>query len=189
MKQKKLEVAICLLGMIWSILIVPVASETVEIGPMIITIETESIGSYSVIKDTSSLLDHKKPDFTYEIYSASLTFNDRPNQLLIEVHQMSKSNSLDSPISNKDKITALEHCLERSNLRSPVDDVQNEPYVVDGHKGIFSTVNKDHENPLYIIAFSPDQENDAGSIICIIGSDFPRDITKNIFDSIEIQVV
>jgi len=188
MKQE-LITAICLLGMIWSIVLASGASETIEVGPARVSIETESLGSYTIMKDTPFLEDHKKPDFTYGIYSGSLKSNDNPNQVLIEVHQMSTSNSLDTPISNKDKITGLEHCIERSNLRSPGDDVQIEPYVIDGHNGILETINKDQENPIYIAAYSPDQENDSGTMVCIIGSDFPLDITKNIFESIETQMV
>jgi len=67
--------------------------------------------------------------------------------------------------------------------------VQNEPYIIDGHEGIFATVNKDRENPLYIVAYSPNQKNDSGNMVCIIGSDFPWNITKDIFDSIETQMV
>jgi hypothetical protein len=187
MKQQKFAAAICLMGIILSI--APVAGETIEIGPAKVFIDTENIGSYTIVKDDPSFSDHKKPGFQYGIYQASLDSNDSPNQILIEVHQMSISNPLDTPISKKDMTTGLEHCIERSNLMSPGDDVQNEPYVIDGHKGIFVTVNKDRENPLYIVAYSADQKNNSGKTVCIVGSDFPWSITKNIFDSIDTQVV
>ncbi len=47
---------------------------------------------------------------------------------------------------------------------------------------------KSKENPLYIVAYSPDQEKDAGRIVFIIGSDFPWQTTNSIFDSIETKL-
>jgi hypothetical protein len=47
-----------------------------------------------------------------------------------------------------------------------------------------ATINSDPENPLYIAAWSQDQKDDAGTIVCLIGSDLPWETTKKIFDSV-----
>jgi hypothetical protein len=42
---------------------------------------------------------------------------------------------------------------------------------------------------MYIDAYSPDQKDGSGTIVCIVGSNFPRQTIKAIFDSIEARTV
>ena len=50
------------------------------------------------------------------------------------------------------------------------------------------TVDTGKDNPFYIAAYSPDEKDGSGSIVCIIGSDFPWETTKGILDSVKTQL-
>jgi hypothetical protein len=168
------------------------AGETVDMGPASVSIDLEHIESYAVETESPHSLDHNydpmNSDFQYTIYPARIKCDDSPNQVLIEVHHMSFIEPLDKPISKKDTLTGLEHCLEQADMMPRSMDVQMEPYAVDGHEGILATVDQGTQNPLYIVAYSPDQKDGSGTIACIVGSNFPWETTKSIFASIETQV-
>jgi len=101
---------------------------------------------------------------------------------------MSNSEPLVDSISNMDSASGLEHCMERSNLLPVGEDIQTEPYMIDGYQGELATFNGDPENPLYIVAYSPDQKDGSGSLVCIISSDFSWETTKSLFDSVKTQL-
>jgi hypothetical protein len=63
-----------------------------------------------------------------------------------------------------------------------------EQYTIDGMEGILATVDQGEKNPLYIVAYGPDQKDGSGTIVCIVGSNFPWETTKSIFDSIKAQL-
>ncbi len=66
--------------------------------------------------------------------------------------------------------------------------MKTEAYNIDDNQGILATINSDPNNPLYIVAWSPDQKDGTGSIVCLIGSDLPWETTKKIFDSVSLIV-
>jgi hypothetical protein len=68
------------------------------------------------------------------------------------------------------------------------EDMKTENYTIDGHQGLLATINKDPENPLYIVAYSPDLRDGSGRTVCIVGSDLPWETTKSIFDSVSTNV-
>ena len=187
MKMMRLLAAFCLISMTVAIAIA--ADETIELGPARISMDLSSLGSYSIEKGDLSSMDHKKPDFQYEITPARVNVEGTPDQVQLEVHQMSMSEPLESSISNKDPASGLEHCIERSSLVPVGEDIQTEPYTIDGRQGELATLNGDPENPLYIVAYSPDQKDGSGTVVCIVSSDFSWEATKQLFDSIRTQVV
>jgi hypothetical protein len=67
-------------------------------------------------------------------------------------------------------------------------DVQMEPYTIDGQEGILATVDRGEDDQMYIVAYSPDQKDGSGTIVCIVGSNFQWETTESIFESIEAQV-
>ena len=182
--------ALSLIGFISTIAIA--AGETVEMGPASVSIDLEDLGPYAVEMDDPYSLDHNydpmNADFQYTIYPARIKFEDSSNQVLLEVHQMSASQPLETTISKKDTITGLEHCLEQADMMPRRADVQMEPYAVEGHEGILAAVDIGEDNPLYIVAYSPDQEDGSGTIACIVGSSFPWETTKSIIASIGTQM-
>lgn len=163
------------------------AGETIDLGPAKISMDLESIGAYSVEYGSSSSVDHheKDADFTYTIYPATITAEGTSDQALIEVHEMSLSMSLDASISMRDTATGLEHCLEQSDLMPKRIELQTEPYQINGHEGILAEINEGESNPMYIAAYSPDQKDGLGRIVCIVGSNFPWETTRAIFASLE----
>ena len=183
MKMMRLIAALCLLSMTSAIGIA--TEETIKFGSASISLDLGTLESYYVEKGDPSSEDHKKPDFQYEIIPASIRIDGTSKQVQIEVHKMSMSEPLESPISNKDPANGLEHCIEKSNMIPVGEDILTEPYIIDGQQGLLATINSDPENPFYIVAYSPDIKSGLGTIVCIIGSDLPWDTTKSIFDSVE----
>jgi hypothetical protein len=183
-------IAFSLIGLISAFAVA--AGETVDMGPASVSIDLENIGSYAVEMEGPYSLDHNydpmNSDFQYTIYPARIKYDDFPNQVLLEVHQMSILELLDRPISEKDTLTGLEHCLEQADMMPRGVNIQTESYALDGRQGILATVDHGDGNPLYILAYSPDQEGGSGTIVCIVGSNFPWETTKSIFASIETQV-
>jgi len=190
MKKLRLIVALCLIISISAIALA--AGETVDLGPASISMDLESVGSYAVEMEDSSSLDHNydpmNSDFEYTIYPASIKGDDSSNQVFLEVHQMSMSEPLDMPISKKDTSTGLEHCIREADMMPRGMDVQMEPYTIDGKEGILATVDRGEDDQMYIVAYSPDQKDGSGTIVCIVGSNFQWETTESIFESIEAQV-
>ena len=181
MKMMRLIAALCLISMTSAIAIA--TGETINLGPTSISLDLETLGSYYVEKGDPSSEEHKEPDFQYEITPASIKVDGTSNKVQIEVHKMSMSEPLESSISRKDPASGLEHCIEKSNMVPVGEDIQTEPYTIDGQQGLVATINSDPENPFYIVAYSPDKKSGSGTTVCIIGSDFPWETTKSIFDS------
>ncbi len=190
--MKKLRIVATLCLVIFALAIALAAGETVDLGPARISMDLNGIGSCDVKMGDSYSSDHNydpmNSAFDYTIYPASITCGDSSNQVLIEVHQLSMSEPLDSPISEKDRSTGLEHCIREADMMPRRADVQIEPYTIDGQEGILATVDHGEEGPLYIVAYSPDQKDGSGTIICIVGSNFQWETTKSIFASIETEV-
>jgi len=186
LKILKLLAVFCLIGMTFVTALAK--DETITLGSASISLDLGSIGSYAVEKGDVVSMDHKKPRFQYEIAPASIKIDGTSDQVMLEVHQMSASEPLDSPISGKDQATGMEHCIERSDMMPVGEDMLTEAYTIDGHQGVLATINSDPENPLYIAAWSPDQKDDAGTVLCLVGSDLPWETTKMIFDSVSSTV-
>lgn len=190
MNLLRMIAALSLISLISAITVA--AGETVDMGPASVSIDLENLGPYSVEMEGPYSLDHNydpmNADFQYIIYPARIKFENSNNQVLLEVHQMSASQPLETPISKKDTITGLEHCLEQADMMPRRANVQMNPYTIDGHEGILATVDIGEDNPLYIVAYSPDQEGGSGTIACIVGSRFPWETTKSIIASIGTQM-
>lgn len=182
----KLLAAICLIGM--TSLTALAANETIALGPAIISLDLGGIGTYTVEKGDVVSTDHEKPRFQYEIAPANIKIDGTSDQVMMEVHQLSTSEPMNSPISRKDQVTGIEHCIERSDIIPVGEEMKTETYTIDGHQGILATINSDPENPLYIAAWSPDLKDDTGTIVCLVGSDLPWETTKKIFDSVSSTV-
>jgi hypothetical protein len=167
----------------------PALGETVDLGPAHVSVDLTNLGSCSVDKGPTSSTDHpeREADFTYTIYPAAVTVEDTSDKVLIEVHEMSTPMSLDTAISERDTSTGLKHCIEQSGLISGKMDLQTEPYQVDGHEGVLAEVEGDGKDPMYIVAYSPDEIDGSGKIVCIVGSDFPWETTKAVFDSLDVK--
>jgi hypothetical protein len=185
-KILKLFAIFCLISMTSATALA--ADDAITLGPVSISLDLGGVGSYAVEKGDVVSMDHEKPRFQYEIVPASIKINDISDQVMLEVHKMSTSEPLDSPISGRDQTTGIEHCIERSDMMPVKGDMKTEAYTVDGHQGVLATINCDLENPLYIVAWSPDRKDGTGAILCLIGSDLPWETTKKIFDSVSSTV-
>jgi hypothetical protein len=77
----------------------------------------------------------------------------------------------------------------RSNMMHGSQNMQTESYAIDGKQGILATISSDPKNPKYIVAWSPDQKGQTGTIVCLVGSYLPWETTKKIFDSVSATVL
>ncbi len=168
------------------------SGETLDLGPASVSLNLGSIGSYDVETEDLSSSDHNydpmSSDFQYTIYPAYIRCDDSSGRLQIEIHQMSLPEPLDTPISKRDTSTGLEHCIKEAFMMPHGADVQTEPYTIDGQEGILATVDRGEDDRMYIVAYSPDQEEGSGTIVCVVGSSFPWEITEGIFASIKTQL-
>jgi len=189
MNTRDLLIIICLLDLTASL---SQASENVMLGPANVSLNLSLAGSYVLDNGESSELKHdydrENIDFQYLIYPATASYEGTSDKILIEVHEMSISRPLDEQIPGKRQISGLEHCLEQSDMMPRRAEYQAEPYNIDGHEGILATVDAGDDEPFYIAAYSPDEEDGSGSIVCIVGSDFSWDITERIFKSVSTQL-
>ncbi len=190
MTTLNLLVAICLLGLATTIALA--SSDAVDLGPAKLSLDLASAGSYTIEKGESSELAHdydrKISNFQYSIESAAVAFEGTSSQVMIEVHKMSASEPLGKQISERNTISVLEHCIEQSDMKPRRADYQTKSYTIDGHEGILATVDTGEKDPLYIAAYSPDEKDGSGSVICIVGSNFPWETSKGIFDSVSAQL-
>jgi hypothetical protein len=157
--MKTLIGPIVALWVICSISAVSLASgETVDLGLAKISIDLESLGSYSVEEGSHSSMDHheREASFKYTIYPATVNFDGTSNQAFFEVHQLSAPQSLETSISRKGSSVGLEHCVEQSNVIAVLMELQTNPYQINGRDGLLSTVSEDRKDPLYLAAFSHD---------------------------------
>ncbi len=127
-------------------------------------------------KDPSSGLEHclKRSDIVWQMDSQE---NSTENQ--VESSSGSLLDSLFALFSNSHS---------QSNMMHGSQDMQTESYTIDGKQGILATINSDPKNPKYVVAWSPDQISQTGTIICLVGSDLPWETTKKIFDSVSATV-
>ena len=190
MNMSRLLVAICLMCMATTIALA--SNDAVDLGPASVSLDLSVGGSYSIAKGESTELEHDydkmTSEFQYSIYPATVTYDGTSSQVMIEVHEMSQSRSLDEQISGRRQISALVHCLEQSEMMPRRADYDTESYTIDGHEGILATVDTGSDSPLYIAGFCPDENNGSGSIICFIGSDLPWETTKSIFESVSVKL-
>lgn len=190
MNLRMLLSAICLMFLTANISLA--SNENVDLGPASISVDLSIAGPYSIEKGESIESEHdyekNAPQFQYSIYPATVTYEGTSNEVLIEVHKISQSQLLDEQISGRRQISALVHCLEQSEMMPRRSEYQTESYTIGGLEGILATVDAGSDNPLYIAAFSPDESNGSGSTICFIGSDFPWETTKKIFESVSAKL-
>ena len=98
MMIKILIAVLCLMSTNWAVAVA--ADETIELGTARISLELGGLGPFSVEKEDTSSMVHKKPDFQYDITSAIIRANDTSHLVQIELQRMSLSEPLLSPISN-----------------------------------------------------------------------------------------
>lgn len=186
----KLFAALCLISLTSAVALA--ASETVGLGPAKVSLDLSSIGSYKVEKEDVVSEDHKYEnyEFNYKFFPASIKPDKGSNKVQVEVHQISVPQPLDTVVTQGtvEKKTGLEHCAEKSDMMPASKDIKTEPYTIDGHKGILLTVKGKWGDPFYSAAFSPDMKDGKGSIVVIVGSDYPWDTTKAIFESVKAQL-
>lgn len=184
----KLIAALCLISMTLATALA--ANETVELGPAKISMDLQGLGSYKVVKDSPSTLTHSFGGYTfsYGIFPASIRFNNTTNQILLDVHQMSNPQPLNAPVPQLNAMTGMEHCIQLSGMLPPSKDTKKEPYTIDGQEGLLLTISRDQNVPVYIAAYSPDLKDGSGKTAVIVGSDFPWNTTKGIFESVKTQL-
>lgn len=192
MTKLKLPVMLCLIVSTFATALA--VTETVDLGPVKLSLDLQSVGAYNVEKDNPSLLNYNSGGntFSYQYFPATIKTSNTGNRILLEVHQTSTPQSLEASIpqyNNTNNTTGLEHLVEISDMMPSGKDVQRQTYYVDGHKGIALIVNRDQKRPIYLAAFSPDLKDGFGKTVVIIGSDFPLNATKSIFESVKIQLV
>jgi hypothetical protein len=100
MKIKILIAMLCLMSTNWAVAVA--ASETIELGNARISLELWNLGPFSVEKGDTSSTVHKEPDFRYDIASATIKVKGSSHLVQIEVHRMSLSEPLFSPIPNEE---------------------------------------------------------------------------------------
>ncbi len=199
MKTRNLLVAFCLMGLaITAILasdetVLLASGEPMQLGPANVSLDLSLAGSCILEKGESSELevhdyDKQNTDFKYSIYPATATYEGTSNQVEVEVHEMNIARPLDELISGRRQISPLVHCIEQSDMMPRRADYDAKSYTIDGHEGTLLTIDTGENNPLYIAAYSPDEKDGSGSIICIIGSDFPWETTEGIIDSVKTQI-
>lgn len=199
--RKELFVVVSLLCLMLTPLLVSAtgAKETIGLGPARISMDLSAVVNYRVEKGDPSSEEHKfgNYSFSYTLYPASIMNADASSQVMIEVHEMQKPEPLNQkipelsePIPALDDGKGLTHCVAQSALLPKSKDVKREPYTIDGSDGILVTAYKDSAKrvPVYIAAYSPDQKDGSGKIICIISSDLPWDATKALFDSVKTRL-
>lgn len=187
--MSKLLAAFCLIILTSSIALA--AAETVDLGPTKISMDLQGMGPCNVEKENPSSSNHNYGSytFTYKIFPATITASNTGNLVLIEVHQMSTPQSLDMPVPQLNMKTGLEHCVEISDMMPPGKEVMRQPYYIDGYKGMAMIINRDQKGPIYLASYSPDMKYGFGNTVIIIGSDFPLNTTKHIFESFKAQLV
>lgn len=188
MNMLKLLTALCLIGSTCAIALA--ANETMELGPAMVSMDLQGMGPYQVAKDSPVSLNHNFGGyvFSYEVFSATIEFNNSTNQVLIGVHQMGASEPLTSSVPQLNTLTGLEHCVEASGMLPRSNEISKEQYAIDGQEGLLMTINRAQNGPVYIAAYSPDLKGGSGRTVVIIGSDFPWNSTKNIFESVKTQI-
>ena len=186
MRIKGLLAAICLVSL--SLTAALANGETIELEHASITLDLEELGDCTITKGESISTEHREPDFIYEITPLGIQIDGIDDLVAVEVHRMSTSEPLDGPISGKHQESGLEHCIERSYLVPVGEDLDTKAYEIDGQQGLIATVNEDGDDPQYIVAYSPDQENGSGSVVCIVASRLPWETTEELFRSIKTEV-
>jgi len=100
MRIKILIAVLCLMSTNWAVAIA--ADETIELGTARISLDLGSLGPFSVEKGETTSMVHKEPDFQYDITSANIKVDGSSHLVQIEVHRLSQSEPLLSPISNEE---------------------------------------------------------------------------------------
>ncbi len=166
------------------------AAETIDLSTFGISMDLQGIGPYNVQKGVPSSSNHNYGGyaFAYQFFPATVTASNTDNRVEIGVFQLSNPEPLDVPIPILNMKTGLEHTVEESNLMPSGRDIQKQQYYIDGNKGIAMTINR-NQGPIYVAAYSPDMRDGLGKTVVIIGSDFPIDVTKSIFESVKTQSI
>jgi hypothetical protein len=167
------------------------ADTSIELGPVSITMNLDAMDDYKIEKGSSYSDNHpgKGYEFSYQIYPASISNSSTHDLVKIEVHQMDAKQSLYTAVPRmEDSSNGVEHCIRQSALLPMLANTNQELYTIDGHEGLLIMVDEGGDEPRYIAAYSPDQENGSGTIVCIISSDLPWDATDELFRSVRTQL-
>lgn len=188
MKMQKLLAMLCLIGLTLPIALT--AAESVSLGPANVSMDLQGIGTYNIVRESPTSLNHNFGGyiFPYEIFSASIKSNNTTNQVLVDVHQMGGPQSLSAPVQQLNTQTGLEHCIEESGIMPAGNGIKKEQYSIDGQEGLLVTINRTQKMPIYIAAYSPDLRGGSGKTVVIIGSDFPWNTTKSLFESVKTKL-
>lgn len=147
----------------------------INLGDTTVSLDLSDIGDYDVEESNTVENDHNEKDceFTYELYSAKIT--GPGDYITLELYKVSKS------MSDYDYTWVLEHTIEESSVY-PFDG-SSKSYDLGGKDGILVSgfTNKGHSSSLYTAAAGLDN----GYTFLVIGSSYPWENTRDIFDSIE----
>jgi len=167
------------------------ASDSIELGPVNLSMDLMAMGNYKIEKESPYSEDHpgKGYDFSYQISTAKVSSSSTQDLVQIVVHQMDAQESLNSAVPRLKGSSGLEHCVMESGLLSKRAKADKEPYTIDGRECLLIKVDEGGDEPRYIAAYSPDQEIDSGTIVCIISSDLPWDATNGLFQSVRTQLI
>jgi hypothetical protein len=167
------------------------ADTPIELGPVNIAMNFGGMDDYKIEKGSSYSENHPGEgyEFSFQIYPASISNSSTQDLVKIEVHQMDAKQSLNTAVPKMEDISnGLEHCVRQSALLPMLANTNQELYTIDGHEGLLMMVDEGGDEPRYIAAYSPDQENGSGTIVCIISSDLPWDATDELFRSVRTQL-
>jgi hypothetical protein len=163
----------------------------IELGPVNIAINLGVMDNYKIERGSSYSDNHPGEgyDFSFQIYPVSISNSSTQDLVKIEVHQMDAKQSLNTTVQQlEDSSSDLEHCVRQSALLPMLANTNQELYTIDGREGLLMMVDEGEDEPRYIAAYSPDQENGSGTIVCIISSDLPWDATNELFQSVRTQL-
>ncbi len=165
--------------LICTALMAAVSAEEISLDPVTVNLDLGDLEDYTIDEGDAIETSHcERLEFDYMIYPATIEGGD--GRIELEVHV------LDEPM----KITpwVLEHCILTAGFASLTEDDEGagESFTMDGHDAVMMTTS-DGDQTVYCAIYSPDEEGGWGSLLVLMNSDLPWDVTKTIFESVEVD--
>ncbi|HPJ30533.1 MAG TPA: hypothetical protein PLZ42_03995 [Methanothrix sp.] len=165
--------------LIWTALMAAVSAEEISLDPVTVNLDLGNVGGYTIDVGDAVRASHcERPEFDYTIYPATIESDD--GRIELEVHE------LDEPMEIT--IWVLEHCILTAGFPSLSEEYEGsgESFTMDGHDGVRVTADDD-DRTVYGAVYSPDENGGWGSLLFLISSDLPWDVTETIFESVEVE--
>ncbi|MFA5579974.1 MAG: hypothetical protein WDA01_10860, partial [Methanothrix sp.] len=166
-------------------------TDVISLGVADVSLDLSGIGEYTVETTNLSERGHSSQcsygSFDYDRYHATITSDS--GQVLMEL-QILPSGDID--LGTSINHWTLRHALERwDGVPSRVEATTNctaNSTVIDGkHAATRTYVSEDPV--IYAASFSPDEEDGWGAAFFYIKSDFPQEITEELFQSIDVEML